>query len=140
MKERKALTVHQGWASSIFHPDFPKNIENRTWPTSYRGDLLIHAGKGKKSIAQSKKFCDRIGVSFPTELVFGAILGIVELVGCDRDSKSPWAMPDHYHWGFANHRSFVEPIACNGALSLWTPSDEVLQKIESTELFPSRMF
>lgn len=128
----KTLTVCQGWTSLIFHPDYPKDIENRTWSTSHRGDILIHSGKSKKQIAQSKKFCDRIGVSFPTELVFGAILGIVELVGCDRDSKTNWAMPDHYHWKFANPRLFADPIACKGALSLWTPSAEILEIIEGS--------
>ena len=69
------------------------------------------------------------GVSFPTELVFGAILGIVELVDCTQTSQSPWAMPDHYHWQFANPRSIVTPIDCKGALSLWTPPDEALEEI-----------
>lgn len=126
----KALTVCQGWTSLIFHPDSPKDIENRTWPTSYRGDLLIHSGKSKKSIAQSKEFCDRIGVSFPTDLVFGSILGIVELVGCRRNFQSNWAMPHHWHWVFANPRLFAEPIVCKGSLSLWTPSAEILEQIQ----------
>lgn len=125
----KALTVCQGWASLIFHPDRPKDIENRTWATSHRGDLLIHAGKSKKQIAESRDFCDRIGISCSEELVFGAILGIVELIDCDRNSQSIWAQEDEYHWQFANPRLFAEPIVCNGALSLWTPSAEILEKV-----------
>jgi ASCH domain len=130
----KTLTVCQGWASLIFHPTYPKNIENRTWSTSHRGDLLIHAGKSKKQIAESQEFCDRIGISFPDELVYGAILGIVELVQCNRTSQSIWAQEDNYHWKFANPRLFAEPIACNGALSLWTPSDEILRKVGAAGL------
>jgi hypothetical protein len=130
----KALTVCQGWASLIFHPTCPKDIENRTWRTSHRGDLLIHAGKSKKQIAESQEFCDRIGIRFPSEMSFGAILGIVELVQCDLASHSIWAEPDQCHWKFANPRLFAEPIACNGALSLWTPSDEILRKVRAAGL------
>lgn len=143
MKPAKALTVCQGWASLMFHPTDPKDIENRVWPTSYRGELLIHAGKSKKSIAESREFCNCMGITFPSDMSlmsFGAILGIVELVGCVRDSNSPWAMPDQYHWQIANPRLFLEPIACNGALSLWTLSDEVLQQVEAAICFnPQRM-
>jgi len=38
-KNMKALSVHQPWASQIAAGS--KTIETRTWPTSYRGDLLI---------------------------------------------------------------------------------------------------
>lgn len=39
----KALTVRQPWASLI--AGGTKTIETRSWPTSYRGPLAIHAGK-----------------------------------------------------------------------------------------------
>jgi hypothetical protein len=38
----RALTVRQPWAWAIFHG---KPVENRSWATKYRGDLLIHARK-----------------------------------------------------------------------------------------------
>lgn len=129
----KAITVCQGWASLIFHSIHPKDIENRTWSTTHRGDLLIHAGKSKKQIAETQEFCDRIGITLP-ELTFGAILGVVELVECDRNSQSFWAQPDQFHWHLENPRLFAEPIVCNGALSLWTPSGEILEKVGAAGL------
>lgn len=39
----KALTLHQPWASLVAVG--AKTIETCSWPTSYRGRLLIHAGK-----------------------------------------------------------------------------------------------
>lgn len=39
----KALTVKQPWAGLIIAGG--KDIENRTWRTSYRGRVLIHAAK-----------------------------------------------------------------------------------------------
>ena len=40
----KVLTIRQPWASLIIHGY--KKFEFRSWQTKYRGDLLIHAGKG----------------------------------------------------------------------------------------------
>jgi len=39
----KALSVRQPWAWLIANNLKP--IENRTWPTRYRGAFLIHAGQ-----------------------------------------------------------------------------------------------
>ena len=38
-----ALTIHQPWAWAIMAGI--KRVENRTWRTSHRGPLVIHAGK-----------------------------------------------------------------------------------------------
>ena len=40
----KVLTIKQPWATLIMQGD--KRFEFRSWQTKYRGDLLIHAGKG----------------------------------------------------------------------------------------------
>lgn len=55
----KAISIRQPWAWLILHPDLQgeerahaiecrmlKDIENRTGPTRYRGEILIHAAKG----------------------------------------------------------------------------------------------
>lgn len=39
----KGLTLHQPWASLVAIGE--KDIETRSWATSYRGELAIHAGK-----------------------------------------------------------------------------------------------
>jgi len=127
----KTLTVCPGWAELFFLPKDPKDIENRSWSTSHRGPLLIHAGKSKKEILSARNHCFIIGVPFIEPSIFGAIVGVVEVVGCEFwESKSRWAMPNHYHWQLANPRLFAEPIACKGSLSLWEPSIEVMEKIE----------
>ena len=43
----KVLTIKQPWATLIMQKD--KRFEFRSWRTKYRGDLLIHAGKEKKT-------------------------------------------------------------------------------------------
>jgi hypothetical protein len=37
----KIISIRQPWADLIVNGS--KNIENRSWPTSYRGPVLIHA-------------------------------------------------------------------------------------------------
>ena len=41
----KALTVRQPYAHFIACDQ--KRVENRPWATSYRGDIVIHAGKSR---------------------------------------------------------------------------------------------
>ena len=127
----KTLTVCPGWAELFFLPQDAKDVENRSWPTSHRGTLLIHAGKSKKAISLAREYCFMIGVPMIEPSVFGAIIGVVEVVGCDfRESKSRWAMFGQYHWHLANPRLFAEPIDCKGSLSLWEPSIETMEKVE----------
>jgi hypothetical protein len=42
MSTARVLTVRQPWASAIIYAG--NDVENRTWPTRYRGLLYIHAG------------------------------------------------------------------------------------------------
>lgn len=44
----KAITLHQPWATLIALS--LKQYETRSWPTSYRGPLMIHAGKNMTTI------------------------------------------------------------------------------------------
>ena len=45
----KTLSIRPPWAWLIVHLPGPwKNVENRSWPTRYRGPLLIHSS-GKLS-------------------------------------------------------------------------------------------
>jgi hypothetical protein len=76
----KALTVCQPYASLIvgwaeIDPEDVKRVENRTWSTSYRGPLLIHAGR-------STKWLGTWDGPVPAKMPMGAILGRVDLVGC----------------------------------------------------------
>lgn len=50
----KALTLTQPWASLVAVG--AKRIETRSWSTSYRGPLLIHAARGFPQ--EAKRFCE----------------------------------------------------------------------------------
>src|SRR5580704_17656926 len=85
----KALSIHQPWAWAILHAG--KTVENRTWPTRYRGPLLIHASKARSSYDRGAQidWAQAYGVASPPweGLVVGALVGVVDLVECLRASQ-----------------------------------------------------
>ena len=92
----RALSIRQPWAWLIVNGH--KDIENRTWPTRYRGPVLIHAsktmtGQEYQSAIYSvwcidKQLADRM----PQRKGFeqGGIVGQAEIAGCVQDSDSDW--------------------------------------------------
>lgn len=124
----KALTILQPWSELIVSG--VKCIENRSWPTNYRGPLAIHAGKGRKCFAvDADAWEKRYGVRMPLpdEVTFGAIVGVAELIACvplvDLGKEFPHLVGSPFAegpfcWVLKDARR-IKPIACNGALSIW---------------------
>lgn len=112
----KALTVCQPYADMIAKGE--KIIENRTWPTSYRGQLAIHAGKSRSWLMEDDE-------SERPNMAFGAIVATAELVDCRdveclpaelssrSDAEGPWC------WILQNIRRLDEPVPVRGAQGLW---------------------
>src|SRR5215472_11289808 len=78
----KILSIRQPWAHLITRGS--KNIENRSWPTNYRGPVLIHA-----SLKIDKQPCVDHGLD-PTKLEIGGVVGIAEIVDCVTTHRSRW--------------------------------------------------
>ncbi len=85
----RALSIRQPWAWLIVHGR--KNIENRTWPTSFRGRFLVHAAlifdhEGYQWVRSE------MGVSMPEPACFerGGIVGAADLLDCVSQHESPW--------------------------------------------------
>lgn len=127
----KCLSVHQPWAHAILH--LGKNVENRAWATRYRGPLLIHAAKSKKSLTAGNAI---LGIEFPAKstLTFGVILGVVELIACvkvgpDGDlgpfGQSRWGEEGMFGWVLANPRPFKMPVPYRGAQQLFEVPEEL---------------
>jgi hypothetical protein len=116
-----ALTVRQPWAWAIVHAD--KTVENRSWATTYRGPLAIHAGANRSRIfrEQASYWMDKIGVMVPArdDLLYGCVIGTVDLVDCVRESGDRWGMQQHWHWVLRNAQS-CSPRFVRGRLGLWT--------------------
>jgi len=95
-----ALSIKQPWAWLIANGF--KDIENRTWPTNYRGPVLIHAGKSVDRGAYdwiASTIPDAAAARIPviSTLPKGGIVGYAEIIDCVANSQSKWfAGP----WGF----------------------------------------
>jgi len=83
----KILSIRQPWASLIISG--VKDVENRTWPTNYRGVILVHASQRADEIS-TDDFERRFGVRMPSELRLGGIVGTTEIVDCIRPHPSKW--------------------------------------------------
>ena len=123
----KVITIKQPWASLIANGY--KVYEFRTWNTKYRGDILIHAGKGidKKSMDLFKDY----GIDFPLGCII-AKAKLTDSVIVDKkfvDEIVPTEPlvykrfkdnPDWVGYGFKlENVERIKPIYINGKLSLW---------------------
>jgi len=122
----KVLTIKQPWATLIMQGN--KRFEFRSWQTKYRGDILIHAGKGV-----DKKAMERLSKYLPKELPAGKILGKVTIVDCikmspefkkkllkeNKDIYTDSSFEENYGWQLENVEVFDKPIEAKGKLSLW---------------------
>jgi len=122
-----ALTICQPYAELIMRGE--KRVENRDWPTPYRGSLLIHAGKSKAWLGEND--LDK----YPN-MPFQALVGGARLVACihirevqafARSAPSRWNwLLAHEHvlgpfcWILERIHRLVKPIPCRGARKLWT--------------------
>ena len=116
----KTLSIQQPWATLIAAGI--KDVENRTWRTSYRGKLLIHASGKKvpKSIYEQLplEWANLIynaaymgNISNLNELPTGAIVGYVDLTDCVEKTDSIWdGGPDCIKFIMKNAFTFDEPI------------------------------
>ncbi len=125
----KAITIKQPWATLIINGY--KKHEFRSWKTKYRGELLIHAGKGIDKKAMNK--VEYLNLEYP----LGKILGKVTLKDCiDMTTKFKHQLFNDnkliygdvinqrgYAWELDNPIKFDKYIDATGKLSLWNYKD-----------------
>ena len=123
----KVITIKQPWATLIAKGY--KEYEFRTWKTKYRGDILIHAGKGvdKKAMERFKY----LNLEYPVGKII-AQATITDCIYVDENfaqklyeknpivyqgliSRNNW---DGYGFKLENVKE-VNPIEVNGKLCLW---------------------
>jgi len=126
----KILSVRQPWAWLLFNG---KDIENRTWRTSYRGPLLIHASLGKDPedfMPRQREYIESAGIVIPEDLPRGAIIGSVNLSGVAEagDTTSPW-FEGPYGFKMEDAVEFEDPIQCRGQLGIRDVSDSLMARV-----------
>lgn len=143
----KALTICQPYAHLICLPDDDdraKRVENRRWPTQYRGPLLIHAGKSRDWLNLDRSGEHDAEYEIPlADMEFGAIVGVCRLADCfqlenhsDRERafrQRPW-LASHQHVGgpfcfvLTECRRFEAPIPYRGAQGFFNVPDEMIRE------------
>lgn len=137
-----ALSIQQPWAWLIVNGY--KDIENRSWRTSHRGLVAIHAGK-KEDVDCCAALCHHAGPyhpvtghDFPIDIgqrvvgndgLFdtfsppawhnhkGGIVGVAEIIDCVDRSNSDWFVGE---FGFViGFPQPIECIPCKGALGFF---------------------
>ncbi len=120
----KALSIQQPWCHKILFEG--KDVENRTWQTGFRGNVLIHASKGFDSYDR-----DEIQVC---EMPLGGIVGIMKIVNCVTNMDSDW-FSGPYGFVIENARP-IEFIPCMGALGFFSPDPTKQYKTKCTNQLP----
>lgn len=115
-----ALAIRQPYAWLVVNGI--KDIENRSRRTHYRGQILIHASLNEDLLFDDglSKLSSRAGVEFPSSFKTGGIVGVAEILGCERRHASDWKDPSNWGWVLANARPLpFKP--CKGALGFFRP-------------------
>lgn len=138
----KAITLTQPWATLIAIG--AKKIETRSWNTSHRGLIAIHAGSSfprhcakLTGIDPYKSALRTGGISGAGTLPTACILAVAKLVHAyqfDGTSEADFSANEvafgdftsgRYGFVLEDVRSLAEPVKCTGALSIWTLKPEI---------------
>ena len=136
----KVISVRQPWAWLLVAGH--KDIENRTWRTSYRGSLLIHASLATEpdDFPMQRDWIETCGIVIPEDLPRGAIVGSATLAHVDCGNgyqgdglacTSPW-FEGPYGFHMADAVEFANPIRWRGQLGLRDVSDSLAADIIAT--------
>ncbi|MFJ2745886.1 hypothetical protein ACIO3O_40220 [Streptomyces sp. NPDC087440] len=121
----RGITIRQPWATCILAG---KNVENRPKPWSWRGWVLLHAGKAKPEPALLRNALVARTVR-GRGLPLGAVIGVARLTDChqDPDGAPPcteWAEPGAWHLVVTDVQELALPIVVGGQLGLWRPTQD----------------
>lgn len=141
----KAISLWQPWASAMAHG--AKRNETRSWPTAYRGDLVICASQRKPS----REECgDEETYQHAMKQPYGAAVCVVELYDCVQTqnfiknaykallplrplTQQEFEMGDYtpgrFAWLTRNLRRLHTPVPVIGRQGFWNLTPDVVAKI-----------
>jgi len=154
----RALTILQPWAHLIVHG--AKRVENRTWAPTVRGLVVgeyfaLHAGMRidlahwscayktmpTTEAAPLRTLLERVVHTTPerearaiagASMPLGAVVGVARLAGLE--DGAPLAGDPYWFgpWGWRlDEVTAIEPVACKGALGVWTLRGEARTVVRS---------
>lgn len=126
----KVLTIKQPYASLIINEY--KKYEFRTWKTSYRGKVLIHAGLNTDNDALKRFSC------YNLDYIKGAIIGEAIITDCilvdevfnnelNNINKIVYGNINKigkYAWKLENIVKYDKPVFIKGKLGLWNYNEK----------------
>lgn len=127
-----ALSIRQPWAWLIVNGH--KDIENRDWPTPFRGQVLVHAG-----LTMARAYYDQIteelgtagmlpvgGLPSYEDLLRGGLVGWTRIVDCVEHSASKWKQEGSF--GFVLRDSRPIPfVPWKGRLQFFNVPEDALE-------------
>jgi hypothetical protein len=144
----KGISLWQPWASLMALGE--KQIETRSWETSYRGDLLITATARSPVPREQWPYHAKLNAAIRGDVILpaGCALCVVELYSCvpAQYIDGPtfgWASwptderrfgdytPGRFAWLTRNLRALKTPIPCRGNRMLWLIEPDLLAQIEA---------
>lgn len=127
------LAIKQPWAWAIFNAG--KNVENRDWPTRFRGRIAILASKGmtQGEYAEGCYFIERkepeIVMPSYESMIRGHIIGTVEITGCGKFYDNKW-FAGTYGMLLSNPVKFITPIPASGRLGIFPLEASIADQVE----------
>lgn len=140
----KILSLWEPWGTAMVLGH--KLWETRSWPTSYRGPLAIHAAKNTSAIKDGtpeemvidgEELCGT-KIVFPSAWPLGSIICVVDLFDCvPTETAKPSRleeimgnyMPERFAWQTRNLRK-VKPFPFKGMQGLKPLPEEVARALE----------
>lgn len=154
--ELRGLSLLQPWAGLIAAG--AKTIETRSWDTTYRGQVAIHASKRftreQRTLCLESPFREALRLRFPSlyhdtyGLPVGCIVAVARVQWTERTdlfdtltydliqrAEKERAFGDYspgrYAWLLTDIRPLPTPVPCKGALGLWAVPAAVREQIEA---------
>lgn len=122
----KAISYHQPYAWMLANGYL--DIDDRTWPTPYRGVLAIHASKAfSEHYYYHVRYGLEIDIPDQAELGYGVVLGQAKLVNIVKpgeptkvpDARRAQGGPHCFGWQFDEVALFETPVPCRGQQGLF---------------------
>lgn len=143
----RALTIWQPYASLVAMGH--KRVETRSWPTSHRGMLAIHASVFRDDFLRQSHgtiqnlLRQRELRSLPAweAMPFGAVVAVAELVYCVQftaENFDQFSTLEHelgyiatgrFGWVLTAVRPLDRPVPCRGANGVWPLTEAIEQQV-----------
>ncbi len=130
----KVISIKEPWATLI--KDNKKHIETRSWRTTYRGPIYIHASKSKvpSTVLNNVELMNIVGDS---HMNYGKIICRANLIDCvymtqefinqmrqnEQEYICGFYEEGRYAWILSDVEELSEYIAANGHLGIWNYDD-----------------